>query len=140
MRDGRCTLIGMAAFSFGRPRLGKYNASKIKTHDGRSFASKGEAGLYDQLKHLEKIELIKLVKCQPRVKLEPFDIVMIPDFLIEDLLLKQLVYVEYKGFETSEYILKKKIWEVVGPARLRVYKGYGTALKITAEIIPTGKL
>lgn len=111
--------------------------NKVKERAGRSFASKGEAGLFDYIKLLERAGEVELIQAQARIKLEPFDIYMIPDFKVLDRKTGSIIYYEYKGFETPEYRLKRKIWMVVGPARLRVFKGYGRALKMVEEIVPT---
>lgn len=118
-------------------RESKFKSERIQ-YQGRSFASKGEAGLFQYLKALEAKGELKIVALQPNVTLSPFKIKMIPDFLVRYLNSEELVYVEYKGFETDVYKIKREIWKVIGPGKLVVYKGYGSGLTITETIIPQG--
>lgn len=48
------------------------------------------------------------------------------------------VWDEFKGFETADYILKKKIWKVLGPGPLRIVKGGGMRFRVVEEIHPAG--
>jgi hypothetical protein len=110
----------------------KYGNTKV-SHAGYSFASKGEAGCFDMLSLLEKAGKIRDIKTQVTVYLTRARIIYKPDFQFEDLELAQTVYAEFKGFETSDWRIKRRLWMYYGPARLRIYKG---AMTLVEEIIP----
>lgn len=115
------------------PRLkSKYGAKPTK-HAGYSFASKGEAGCFDMLSLLEKAGKIRDIKTQVTVYLTRARIIYKPDFQFEDLDLSETVYAEYKGFETPEWRIKRRLWMHYGPGRLRIYKG---RMNLVEEIIP----
>lgn len=113
----------------------KYNSERVYL-DGRSFASKLEAAIYGHLKILCAAGELADLRCQPHVFLTKARIEMIPDFSVTDLKLGETVFVEAKGFETSDWRIKRRLWTVYGPARLRVYKGSAKYFKIAEEIIP----
>lgn len=114
----------------------KYQNTRVRLHDGRSFASKLEAALYDQLKLRELAKDIKDIKCQVRVELTEARILMIPDFSFFCNRINEVVYAESKGFETSDYRIKRKLWTVYGPGRLEVYKGSAKKLILMETIVP----
>lgn len=70
------------------------------------------------------------------VRLTAAKILYIPDFSIIDLKLKELVYVEAKGFETSDWRIKRRLWLHYGPGLLRIYKGTAKSLTLTEELRP----
>lgn len=113
----------------------KYKAQKT-IHKGYSFASKGEANCFDMLTLLEKAGEIKILQLQPQVHLTLARILYKPDFKILDIKLNQEVYCEFKGFETSEWKIKKRLWEYYGPALLRVYRSRGNRIVLTEEVKP----
>jgi hypothetical protein len=118
-------------------RKTKYGNKRVSSA-GYSFASKGERDCFVMLKILEAAGEIKILQTQARVHLIA-DIHYLADFKIFDHKLNEEVWVEYKGFETEVWLLKKKLWKVVGPGRLRIFKGSG--LRITQsekDIIPSG--
>ena len=113
--------------------LHKYKANKV-SHAGRSFASKLEASLYDYLKLLELAGDISELTCQVTVYLTRARIQMRPD----DSVLEhgKLIFAEAKGYETSDYRIKRKLWQFYGPGPLRVYKGTYRKLVLAEELIP----
>ena len=111
----------------------KYRARRTELA-GYSFASKGEANCYLYLKALEQAGEVKILQTQVQVFLTDAKILFKPDFLVRDLKLDQDVYVEFKGFETPEYRIKRRLWQHYGPGLLRVYKGSGNAIRLFEEI------
>lgn len=109
---------------------------KRKEFAGRSFASALEADLYGYLLMLERQGELCDLRCQPHVFLTEARVEMIPDFVAYDVALSEEVYFEAKGFETDVYRIKRRLWMVYGPGRLRVFKGRVGKLKLTEEIIP----
>lgn len=101
----------------------KYNASRTHSHDGRSFASKLEKALYEELKKREVLGLIRDIKCQQHVSLTEADIKMIPDFSAIDCETGAMCYYEAKGVETDVWRIKRRLWKSYGPAPLRIFKG-----------------
>lgn len=119
-------------------RLSKFGARR--THRaGYSFASKLEANLFDLLKFMELGGFVKDIQVQPQVRLTEAEIIYKPDFKATDLEINQTVWFEAKGFETPEWRIKRKLWSVYGPGRLRVYAARGTNLFLKEEIIPERK-
>lgn len=112
----------------------KYGNTKV-SHAGQSFASKGEAGLYDFLKLLEMAGEIRGLKSQVYVYLTKARIAYIADFSYERVATGQVEYAEYKGFETPEWRIKRRLWEYYGPGDLLVYKASsrGPVLKETLK-------
>jgi Protein of unknown function (DUF1064) len=109
--------------------------NKPATSDGYSFASKGERNCYEVLKLMEKSGEIKILQTQAQVELLP-GINYKADFKIFDNKDQEIVWIEFKGFETEVWKLKRKLWKFFGPGRLRVYKGYGLRITQTEELIP----
>lgn len=103
-------------------RFPKYRNQKIE-HDGRSFASKLEAAVYQILKLREKAREIDIVNHQDHVYLTKSRIHYIPDFRIFDYKLNDFAWVEAKGFETTDWRIKKNLWSFYGPGRLEIYRG-----------------
>lgn len=103
---------------------------------GRSFDSKGEAHCYSFLMNLERAGEIREIETQQTIDLVA-QIRLKVDYVFFDVQLNETVYGEYKGFETPEWLLKKKLWRVFGPGRLRIFSGTYPRYHIE-EIIPDG--
>lgn len=114
--------------------MSKYSNKKTN-YGGYSFASQGERDCYQMLILMEKAGEIDFIQAQCKVHLLP-GINYIADFKIFDKKLKEFVWVEYKGFETEVWRIKKKIYAVHGAGRLRIYKGYGLRITLVEELIP----
>ena len=89
----------------------KYRNHKVRL-DGRTFASKLEAGRYVDLKLMEKAGLIHGLRCQVSFRLEINSLLVcryIADFCY--FMKGSLVQVveDAKGYQTPEYLLKKKL-------------------------------
>lgn len=111
----------------------KYHNKKDIRGD-KSFASKGEAGLYDHLLMREKAGEISDIKTQVQVYLTDAKILYKPDFsYIEN---GKIRFAEFKGFECGIWRIKRRLWKFYGPAPLEVYKGTYPRLKITEVIEP----
>jgi hypothetical protein len=108
--------------AWGRKGFHKYNATRT-SHAGFSFASKGEAALYDLLKLRECAGEIRNIKVQDHVYLTDARIHYIPDFKFVDTKKEIEVWAEYKGFETPEWRIKRRLWQWYGPGPLEVWKG-----------------
>ena len=120
----------------------KRKRRKYKNHKteiaGVTFDSKGEAGLYNLLAIRQSKKEISEIKIQDVVYLTDARIMYKPDFRFINLATGKHEWAEYKGFETSDWKLKFRLWEHYGPGPLHVYKGYGNALKITDSLYPQG--
>lgn len=112
----------------------KYGAKRCE-YQGISFASMGERDCFIYFQLLEKAKLISHLKCQIKVNLTA-GISLKVDFTYLDCELNQIVYAEFKGFQTRDWLMKKKLWKVHGPGLLRVYQGRGTKMKVVEEIEP----
>lgn len=105
--------------------------------DGYSFASQLEASLYGHLKILQSQGEVRDICVQVHLKLTKAEVLYICDFKAFDVKLGEDVYWEAKGFETPEWRIKRRLWTVYGPGRLRVFKGTARYLKMVEEIRPT---
>lgn len=111
----------------------KYKAIRTVI-DGHSFPSRLEASVYSTLQLLLKAGKIIGLRQQPQVFLSKARIVYKPDFLVEAN--EGSYYVEAKGIETNEFLLKKKLWKSYGPAKLEIWKRCGDSFEIT-EVVPS---
>lgn len=103
----------------------KYSNVKTEIH-GRTFDSKGEAGLFVELQNREKAGEIKDLRCQESVYLTDAEIRYIPDFSFVNVSTGEKEFWEFKGFETAEWRLKKKLWRYYGPGKLVIRYQNGT--------------
>ena len=120
-------------------RKSKYNAKRTLI-DGKHFPSQLEAAVYLHLSNLVKIGAKSELRLQHTVRMESAGISWKIDFSMLDEY-GALEFVEAKGFECGEYVLKKKLYRAgfFGVAPLTIYKG--TALKLyVAEIITPKQL
>ncbi len=110
-----------------RRNTSKYGAQR--THlAGRSFQSKGEGSCFLYLKALEQAGEVRDISCQQTVLLTEAKIRYIADFKLFDVKLGDWVWVDFKGFETEVWNIKKRLWKFYGPGILRVYKGASMTL------------
>lgn len=114
----------------------KYGAKKKISHSGFSFASKLEAALYDQLRMLEMAGEISDIKCQDVVYLTDARIMMKPDFRYLNRVKNQMEWAEAKGFQTTDYRIKRRLWEHYGPGPLHVWGGSHTKLRFIETVKP----
>lgn len=119
-------------------RENKYNAQKCG-YQGQIFDSKGERACYLYLLALEQSGDIRIVSQQETIKLTKANISYRTDFKIYDKKLSKEVWVEFKGFETAVWKIKKRLWKHYGPGILRVYKGNEKTIALVEEVIPTQK-
>ena len=115
----------------------KYNAKRVN-HSGYSFASKGEAALFDSLKFLEKIGEIKDIQVQDHVHLTKSRILSIPDFKVIDTKTELPIWYEFKGFETDVWRIKRRLWKNYGPGLLKIFKMRSKGPSLDEEILPHG--
>jgi len=73
---------------------------------------------------------------QPNVHLTDAKILMIPDFVVFDMLADRDIYHEYKGVETAVWRIKRRLWKCYGPAPLKCWAGYGKTLSVYETIDP----
>ena len=103
----------------------KYNSKKIDI-DGHTFDSKAEAKYYEHLKWLQESEEILFFRLQPRYELqESFrkdgklhqKIEYVADFEIHQLD-GSIETIDVKGFETTDFAIKRKLFEKKFPHKL----------------------
>lgn len=111
----------------------KYGARRTII-DGKAFPSKLEAAVYSILSLMQKAGEISDLSCQHTVRISEAQIPWKVDFsFTRD---GKTVYCEAKGIETSDYLIKKKLWKYYGPGKLEIYKGRYTNPKIAEVIDP----
>lgn len=115
----------------------KYGNKRVESA-GFSFASKGEAACHEMLQMRELAKEIRILQRQCQVYLSDAKILYKPDFKIEELATGKTVWVEYKGFETPEWRIKRRLWLAYGPGELQIWKGSGRRLTLFETLIPKG--
>lgn len=120
---------------FNRARNHKYGSSKVE-YDNQSFASKFEAALYQWLKLRELNGEIRDVKCQETIYLTNARIIYKPDFSYVDIKSDKKIWAESKGFETSDWRIKRRLWEHYGPGPLEIYKGSAKNFQLHETLTP----
>ena len=113
----------MSSYGFGGSN--KYSAQKT-TVNGITFHSKGEANCYIYLNMLEKAGELEMLDLQPMVYLSRAKILYRPDFLIKEKGVK--IWVDFKGFTTHGFAIKRKLWKTYGPGPLRIYAQAGSRI------------
>ena len=120
---------------FGKRR--KFNTAKERPVGitGRSYHSKLERDYRDKvLAAMEAAGEIRDIKDQPQVYLTDARIGYRPDFMFyaqkqiqwgPDTVIQpgEQVWIETKGFETADWLIKKKLWSVYGPGKLIIIGG-----------------
>lgn len=114
----------------------KYNAQRT----ARGFPSQLEEAVYDQLLWLQRGGVIRDLKRQQTVVLQPGPreerITWRIDFSYTDCATGELVYAEAKGHETGEYINKLKMFRANPPTKLEIWKGTAANPKIVEIVRP----
>jgi hypothetical protein len=100
----------------------KYKSQKVR-YDHHSFSSKLEAALYQWLKLREQNKEIEDIRCQETIYLTDARIIYKPDFSYLDMASSERRYAEAKGYETSDWRIKRRLWMYYGPGILEIYKG-----------------
>jgi hypothetical protein len=126
-----------------KKKKSKYNArresaSSLGLIDGYRFDSNLERNLYACLKSMVRAGTLRDVQPQVTVYLSDARIPYRVDFSVFDLELGETVWWEAKGFETSDWRIKKKLWSVYGPGRLRIVREVNTFNLKFEEINPMG--
>lgn len=116
----------------------KYRSKRVN-YEGHSFASQLEAAVYNLLLLREKAGEVKEIQHQDHVYLTKARICYIPDFKFIDLKTNEESWAEAKGFETSDWKIKKKLWKFYGPGKLEIYKGSSKKITLSEVIIPGGE-
>lgn len=106
----------------------KYGSARVRI-EGRNFASKLEAAVYEILLLEQRAGLIEEIKCQTQVRLSDAEIIYKPDFEVTrpD---GSKYWVEAKGYETPEWRIKRRLWIAYGPGELIIYRGNYRSPKI----------
>lgn len=99
----------------------KYRNQKC-TYEGHSFDSLGEMNYYKQLKLREFIGEITVITLQEKIYLTKAKILYKPDFTVLDINGSKY-WIDYKGFATSTFQIKKRLWKFYGPGTLHIVKG-----------------
>lgn len=119
--------------AWGRTLYAKYGNKKI-SHAGFSFASKLEAKLYDILFLMKAAGELTDIKVQDHVYLTNARILYIVDFKVTLSKTHEEQWYESKGFETSDWKIKKRLWKHYGPGKLNIYKGTTKAIWLAETV------
>lgn len=110
----------------------KYRAQKV-SHEGRNFASKLEASVFDLLTILHRG---KEIRCQFHVKLSRAKILYIADFAILGGEGQPKLLCEAKGFVQPTWAIKKRLYEFYGEVPLEIYGGTYQKPYLVETIVP----
>lgn len=115
----------------------KYGAKRSSSSDGRSFHSKGERNHYEQNIRLREIAgEISDVKFQTQIELTDAAVIYKPDFVYFEKATNQTIAEEFKGFETPDWRIKRKLYSVYGPYPLRIFTADRRGSLTKEQIIP----
>lgn len=113
----------------------KYGRQKVD-RAGYSFDSKLEAALFDQLKLRERAGEISEIQAQDTIYLTAARIMYKPDFKYLNNATGEHEWAEAKGFETTDYRIKRRLWMHYGPGKLHVFNGSHARLSLKETITP----
>ena len=113
----------------------KYKAQRV-SYDHHSFASKFEAAIYQWLKLREANGEITDIKCQETIYLTEAKIIYKPDFSYIDNKTEIRIYAEAKGYETTDWRIKRRLWQFYGPGSLEIYKGSAKSFSLHETLTP----
>jgi hypothetical protein len=85
---------------------------------------------------MQKSGAVTSIQCQDHVYLTKARIGMIPDFRVT-LFCGSIEWHEAKGFETTDWNIKKRLWKHYGPGKLLIWKRSGKSIKLAETIAPS---
>ena len=125
----------MTPWRFGK----KKNPHKYGAKSGDGFGSKLESAVHGILQLRERNGEISNIQRQQTVVLQDgardVRITWRVDFSFTDTATGTTIYCEAKGFETSDYKLKLKMWRKLKPHTLEIYKGSYTRPVLVEKIL-----
>lgn len=121
--------------TWGKKPRNKYGNKKVE-EGGRQWGSQGEKSLMTYLFLLEKAGEIKDIKQQDHVKLTRAEILYIADYRVYNIINEQFEWYEFKGFPTSDWKIKRRLWTCYGPGLLHIFGGNWKNIKHMETIIP----
>lgn len=105
----------------------RFGKNKYGARATGGFPSRLEAAVYGKLLLREKLGEIRDIKRQQQVVLQGGSnetrITWRLDFSAVDCKTDKVFYVEAKGFETNDFRIKLKLWKMLKPATLEIWKG-----------------
>jgi hypothetical protein len=117
-------------------RRGKFGNVKVE-HAGHWFDSQLEKAVFLSLSLQERAGAIRDLSHHPgTVFLGPARAQYRPDFRFTNVKTGETEWAEAKGFETPAWRGKLKLWRVVGPGRLHIFKGTAASVKCVETVIP----
>jgi len=118
-----------------RISFNKYSNVRV-SKAGYSFASKGEAALFDLLNLRVKAGELEDLRIQQTVMLTNAKIKYIADFSALCVESGEMQWFEYKGYETPEWRIKRRLWLSYGPGKLFIYKSKSGKVALYETLIP----
>lgn len=126
-----------------RERLKTKKPNKYGAKPTRGFASKLEAAVYDILIERQSRGELSDIKRQQTVVLQDgpagVRIAWKVDFSYMSAEDGRTVYVEAKGLETNDYVLKVKLWRNDPPYELEIYRGNWDRPRLVERIVTKQK-
>lgn len=117
----------------------KYGNKKVE-HAGLWFDSQLEKALFDLLSLKQRAGEIRDLAHHPgTVYLSEARVQYRPDFRFTNCENEEVEYAESKGFETSDWRIKRRLWQSYGPGKLYIYKGSAGRLKLAETLIPSNQ-
>lgn len=129
----------MNFFKRRRTSSKKYGNRTAKGLDGFKYHSALEAAVSNIILADEKAGLCRLILRQQHIHFFHAGVKLCeywPDFTVYDLVKKEIIWIEAKGMETTDWKIKLNLWRAGGPGRLFVYMGEWSRPKLTEIITP----
>lgn len=107
--------------------------------DGRSYHSALEASVSNWLLAQEKAGEIQILKRQQHIHFFSLDVKLCeywPDFTVKNLSSGEIYWIEAKGKENTDWLIKLNLWRAGGPGRLDLIKGDWKAPRLVESITP----
>lgn len=112
----------------------KFGAEKV-TSGGRTFDSGSEHEMFETLKLMERGGLIKEIVHHPgEIALTRF-VSYHPDFRVFDVKRQTYLYIEFKGFKSPEWRIKRNLYREFGKLPLQIWKKEKNRIYLHEEII-----
>ncbi len=122
---------------FRRFGKAKYGNKKVE-HAGRTFDSRLEKALYDDLLLQQAAGILRDIKAQDCVYLTAARILYKADYSAFHIAEGITKWHEAKGFKTPVWGIKRRLWKFYGPGPLLVYEGSARNFRLTETIVPKG--
>lgn len=117
----------------------KYGNRTSRGLDGRSYHSALEASVSNWLLARVKAGEIQILKQQQHIHLFSHDVKLCeywPDFTVKEIATQEIFWIEAKGAEKPDWLIKLNLWRAGGPGRLDIIKGNWKRPQLVESVRP----